>query len=123
MWTSEHHYGIVAGAVASSYRIMQPLHSHPNHLISHPYERSPVFLLALLSPLPLRDLGILSCFLCILPEGAGQRTCLGPTILEFLSHPSPLPTSVSAWCFSGSLHAEPGEASNEDPVHRLDPGT
>lgn len=66
MWTSEHHYGIVAGAVASSYRIMQPLHSHPNHLISHPYERSPVFLLALLSPLPLRDLGILSCFLCII---------------------------------------------------------
>ena len=53
-----------------------------------------------------QGLRTLSCFLCLLPEAVGQRTCLGPTILEFLSQPSPLLTSEPAWCFNGSLHVD-----------------
>lgn len=53
--------------------------------------------------------------------GSGDLPWVHPP--EVLSQPSLLPTSVSTWHLSGSLHAKPGEAWNGDPVHKLDAGT
>lgn len=66
MWTSEYHSGTVAGAMAASCRIVQSPHPHSNHHLTLPYQRPLEFLSTLLCPLPLRDLGILRCFLCII---------------------------------------------------------
>ena len=73
----------VAGAMASSCRIVQSPHPHSNHRITLPYQRPVEFLSALLCPLPLRDLGIIRCFLCIIPtctrssEGVIGPNCVG----------------------------------------------
>lgn len=89
MWIFQHHSDTDADATAFSCRIVQPPHPYP-------YQRPLAVLSAYLCHLPLRDLGILSWFLCIiLMYSLSSEVVIKPNCLDH--PPSSLLIIFTSW--------------------------